>query len=125
MVPGYLLPADLWGPTDEYQLAQVVCSHPGLGSLGAPVKREVLAFHCNNASVVHIMAKASTCSKTMVALVHTFMLLAMQYNVQVHIQHIAGVCNDIADVLSHFEMHRFWQLCPHAEPGPLTPANIW
>ena len=50
----------------------------------------------------------------MMALVHTFTLLAMQHNVQVYIQHIAGVCNDVADVLLHFKMDRFWQLWPHA-----------
>ena len=70
------------------------------------------------------MAKASTGSKTMMALVHTFMLLAMQHNVQVHIQHITGVCNDVADALLCFKMDKFWQLCLHAEPEPLTLASI-
>ena len=53
------------------------------------------------------MAKASTCSKTMMALVHTFLLLAMHHNIQVHIQHITRFSNDIVDALSHFEMDRF------------------
>ena len=92
---------------------------------GPWLKGKHLLFHCDSASIVHIMAKASTRSKTMMALVHIFTLLAMQHNVQVHIQHITGVCNDVADAFSHFEMDRFWQLCPHAEPEPLTPANIW
>ena len=92
---------------------------------GPQLRGKHLLFHYGNASMVHIMAKASTCSKTMMALVHSFTLLTMQHNVQVHIQHIAGVCNDIANVLSHFEKHRFWQLCPHAEPEPLTLDNIW
>ena len=65
---------------------------------GPWLKGKHLLFHCNNALVVHIMAKASTCSKTMMALICTFMLLAMWHNVQVHIQHIARVCNDIADI---------------------------
>ena len=89
------------------------------------LKGKHLLFHCDNASVVHIMAKASMCSKTMMALVHTFMLLAMQHNVQVHIQHITGVCNDMTDALLCFEMDRFWQLCPHAVPEPLPLASIW
>ena len=65
------------------------------------------------------MAKASTHSKTMMALVHTFMFLSMQHNVHVHIQHIAGVNNEIADALSHFEMDRFCKLCLHAQADPL------
>ena len=37
------------------------------------LKGKCLLFHCNNASVVHIMAKASTNSKTMMALVRTLL----------------------------------------------------
>ena len=89
------------------------------------LKGKHLLFHWDNASVVHIMAKASTHSKTMMALVHTFTLLSMQHNIHVHIQHITGVNNDIADALSRFEMDRFWQLCQHAEADPLPMANNW
>ena len=92
---------------------------------GPKLKGKHLLFHCNNALVVHIMAKASACSKTMMTLVHTFTLLSMQHNVQVHIQHITRVSNNIADALSCFEMDRFWQLCLHAEADPLPVAKIW
>ena len=84
-----------------------------------------MLFHCNNASVVHIMAKASTHSKTMMALVHTVTLLSMQLNIHVHIKHIARANNDIADALSHFRMDRFWQLRLHAEADPFPAAKIW
>ena len=84
-----------------------------------------LLFHCNNASVVHIMAKVSSHSKTMMVLVCSFTLLTMHHNVHVKIQHIAGAKNDIADALSHFEMDRFHQLCPQAAPEPLPPVIIW
>ena len=63
-----------------------------------------LLFHCDNASVVHIMARASSHSKSMMALVHTFTLLAMRYNVHIKVQHIAGLHNEVADALSHFDM---------------------
>ena len=92
---------------------------------GPHVKEKCLLLHCNNASVVHIMAKTSTHSKTMVALVCTFTLLSMQHNVHVHIQHIAGVNNEIAGGLSHFKMERFHKLCPHAQADPLPQVTIW
>ena len=92
---------------------------------GPQLQGRCLLFHCNNASIVHIMAKASTCSKTMMALVRTFMLLTVQHNIHVHIQHIAGVNNDVVDALLHFEMDRFWQFCLHAVPEPLPLASIW
>ena len=84
-----------------------------------------LLFHCDNASVVHIMAKASLHSKTMMVLVCTFTLLAMHHNIHIKIQHIAGAINEVADMLSRFDMERFWWLCPGAAPQPLSPITIW
>ena len=92
---------------------------------GPRLKGKCLLLHCDNASIVHIMAKASTHSKTMIALVRTLTLLSMQHNVHVHIQHITGVNNKIADALFQFEMDRFHQLCPHAEVKPLPQVAIW
>ena len=48
---------------------------------GPQLKGKHPLFHCDNALVVHIMAKASTHSKTMMALVHTFTLLSIQHNI--------------------------------------------
>ena len=96
-----------------------------LALFGPHIKGKHLLLHCNNALVVHIMAKASTHSKSMMAPVCTFTLLSMQHNVHVHIQHIVGVNNDVADALSHFEMDRFQQLCLHAEAETLPEVNIW
>ena len=84
-----------------------------------------LLFHCDNASVVHIMAKASSHSKTMMVLVCSSTLLMMHHNVHVKIQHFAGVKNNIVDALLHFELDRFHQLCPQAAPEPLPPVIIW
>ena len=92
---------------------------------GPQLTGKCLLFHCNNASVVHIMAKASSCSKTMMVLVHTFTLLAMHHNVHIKIQHIAGANNEVADALSRFDMDRFRQLCPGAAPQSLPPITIW
>ena len=92
---------------------------------GPQLTGKCLLFHYDNASVVHIMAKASTHSKTMMVLVHTFTLLAMHHNVHVKIQHIAGVKNDVVDALSCFKMDRFRQLCPGAVLESLTPITIW
>ena len=71
------------------------------------------------------MAKASSRSKTMMALVHTFTLLAMRHNVHIKVQHIAGLHNEVADALSHFDMDRFQWLCPGAAPESLAPVTIW
>ena len=124
MVSGYLPPAGIQGPTDEPSTGMSFMQSPWLWLLWGPhLKGRCLLLHCDNASVVHIMAKASTHSKTMMALVQTFTLLSIQHNVHVHIQHIAGVNKEIADAVSRFEMDRFQQL--HAEAEPLPEVNIW
>ena len=92
---------------------------------GPHLKGKCLLLHCDNASVVHIMAKVSTHSKTMMALVWTFTFLSMQHNIHMHILHIAGVNNEIADALHHFKMDRFQQLCLQAEAEPLPKVTIW
>ena len=84
-----------------------------------------LLFHCDNASVVHIMAKASSRSKSMMALVHTFTLLAMCHNVHIKVQHIAGLHNEVADALSRFDMDRFRRQCLDAALESLAPIIIW
>ena len=66
----------------------------------------------------------------MMALVHTFTLLSMQHNIHVHIQHIAGVNNDIADALSCFKMDRFsahmqrWNPFPRSIFGSSAGAQV-
>ena len=92
---------------------------------GPQLAGKLLLFHCDNASVVHIMAKASLHSKTMMALVHTFTLLAMQHHVHIKVQHIAGLNNEVADALSRFDMDRFRQLYPGAASELLSPVTIW
>ena len=92
---------------------------------GPHLKGKCLLLHCNNALVRHIMAKAFTHSKTMMPLVQIFTILSMQHNIHVHIQHIAGVNNEIADALSCFKMDRFCKLLPHAQVKPLPEVNIW
>ena len=61
----------------------------------------------------------------MMALVHTFRLLAMQHHVHIKVQHIAGLNNEVADALSRFDMDRFRRLCLGAAPKLLSPVTIW
>ena len=71
---------------------------------GPHLKGKCLLLHCDNVSVVLIMDKASTGSKTIMALVRTFTLIYMQHNIHVHIKHITGVNNKLADAFFCFEV---------------------
>jgi len=57
------------------------------------------------------------------ALVRLLYFCAVQHYINVCIIHVPGVCNDIADSLSHFQIQRFKQIVPNANSLPdTTPA---
>ena len=53
-------------------------------------------------------------------------LLTLRYNFYLKVQLIEGKRNDIADLLSRFQMERFRMLAPHADPAPCqVPQALW
>ena len=85
--------------------------------------RRIILFHCNNKSVVDIWDKGSTRAAHTMALVRLLYFCAVHHQLNVCVVHVPGVCNDIADALSHFQMDRFWKLAPTANQRPdSTPA---
>jgi len=45
---------------------------------------------------------------------------AVQHNINDCIIHVSGVCNDIADSFSHFQMQRLRKLAPNSNSQPNT-----
>ena len=70
-----------------------------------------ILFHCDNRD------KGSTRATHTMALVRLQYFCAIHHNLNVCIVHVPGVCNDIADALSHFQMDRFQKLAPNANPS--------
>ena len=81
---------------------------------GPSWKRQKILFHCDNKAVVDIWEKGSTRAPQTMALVRLLYFCAAHYNINVCIVHVPGVCNDIADSLSRFQMDRFRKLAPQA-----------
>jgi len=52
------------------------------------------------------------------SLIRLLPLCAARHNIHVMVTHIAGTDNSIADALSRFQVHRFWQLAPLAASQP-------
>jgi len=82
--------------------------------------RRKILFHCDNQAVVDIWEKGSTRATHTMALVRLLYYCAVQHNINVCIVHVPGVCNDIADSLSRFQMHRFKRLAPNSNLHPDT-----
>ena len=79
-------------------------------------QRQKILFHCDNKAVVDIWDKGSTRAVRLMALVRLLYFYAAHHNINVCIVHVPGVCNNIADSLSRFQMDRFRKLAPHANP---------
>lgn len=85
-------------------------------------------FRSDNLAVVHIInSQTSQCERIM-HLVRLFVLQCLKYNIVFKAVHIPGVCNELADSLSRFQMDRFRAAAPNADwvmtPIPSLPI-LW
>lgn len=80
--------------------------------------RKRVLFHCDNQATVHIINKGRSKALVIMKLVRRLVLLAAKLNFAFSASFIPGVKNEIADSLSRFQMARFWELAPDANPLP-------
>ena len=79
-----------------------------------------LQFWCDNESVVAIINSGHSRAPRIMDLVRVLVLLSMKHNFFVRAKHVPGVSNGIADSLSRFQVQRFRELAPHADPQPCS-----
>ena len=91
---------------------------------GDQFKGKRILVHCDNTSIMQIMAKCSSKSKSMMVLVHSLAIFGMQHNFNLCLQHIPRVNNGIADALSRFNHKQFWQLAPGVDPIMMPLASF-
>ena len=92
-----------------YNLEGTICNRSSRPYVG------LILFHCDNQAVVDIWDRGSTRASHTMGLVCLLYFCASHYNINVCFIHVAGVRNDIADSLSHFEMDKFRKLAPRSE----------
>ena len=93
---------------------------------GSMLQNTRVVFWTDNQAVVAIMYRqTSRCPKIM-KLVRTLVIRCLGLNILFKARHVPGIDNGIADALSRFQMTRFRQLAPGADPTitPL-PADLW
>ena len=91
---------------------------------GDQFKGKRILVHCDNASVIQIMAKGSSKSKSMMVLVRSLAMFGMQHNFDLHLQHIPEVNNGIADALLRLNHEQFQQLTPGSDPTMMPLASF-
>jgi hypothetical protein len=80
-----------------------------------------LLFHCDNMATVCVLNKGRSDSPAIMQLMRRLALIAAKSNFAYASEHVPGVENQLADSLSRFQLHRFRQLAPQADPLP-TPV---
>lgn len=75
----------------------------------------------DNQPLVSIINKRTSKSKRVIVLLRKLVFLTMYNNIQFKAIHIEGSRNEIADILSRFQEHRFRSLAQNAD---LLPADI-
>ncbi|XP_070572205.1 uncharacterized protein [Ptychodera flava] len=87
--------------------------------------RKRILFHCDNSATVHIINKGRSKSPIIMKLMRRLVILAATHHFMFHAEHIPGKLNTIADSLSRFQMQRFWDEAPHADPAPCqVPSEV-
>ena len=71
--------------------------------------------------------RGSTCAPHTMGLVRLLYFCASRCDINVCVTHLSGVCNDIADSLSHFQMEKFRKLASrsivHSNYIPAWPTQ--
>ncbi|XP_077790847.1 uncharacterized protein LOC144328967 [Podarcis muralis] len=85
-----------------------------------------VCFWTNNQAVVSVLAKLSSRSPRVSALLRVFVLHCLRNNIVFSARFVPGVSNEIADALSRFQMERFRLLVPEARIRPeCFPEHLW
>ena len=79
-----------------------------------------IKFYCDNLGTVQIIRKGRSKVNNIMKLMRQLTWCSVKNNFCIYAEHVPGVENIIADSLSRFQIDRFKQLVPEADPAPLT-----
>ena len=71
------------------------------------VRRSVL-FQCDNTGVVAGVSKGSAKEPVVMHLLHSTWFFVVHFDLAISIEHISGVCNGMADMLSRDKIQHFF-----------------
>ncbi|VDH90181.1 Hypothetical predicted protein [Mytilus galloprovincialis] len=89
--------------------------------------RKRILFYCDNLSVVEIITKGRSKVPSIMKLMRKLTFHSAMHNYVVHVRHIPGTQNSIADSISRYQMEKFRKLAPKADQIPtpcLAPAHL-
>ena len=88
--------------------------------------RKSVLFQCNNTGVIAAVSKGSAKEPVVMHLLRSMWFFVAHFDMSISIEHISGVCNGVADMLSRDKIQHFFllnprvDLCPTPIPEELT-----
>jgi ribonuclease HI len=82
---------------------------------GDNLTNKCIILHSDNQAVVHIINKQSSKDSKIMGLVRRLVIACMKHNILVRSEHVPGKENNLADMLSRFQIEDFRQNAPWAD----------
>ena len=84
-----------------------------------------IVLHSDNIAVVHVINKNTSRDPLLMKLMRRLMVASLKHNIYFHAEHIPGLHNTAADLLSRLQIDRFKALFPSMEKEPTEiPRNL-
>ena len=87
---------------------------------GPSLQNKRLTLFTDNMALVAVLNKQSSKDKLTMCLVRKLVLLCLQNNIVLNANHVRGIFNQFADLLSRLQIGKFKRICTWANPSP-TP----
>ena len=89
------------------------------------LKNHNLIFMVDNMSIVDILQSQTSKDPHIMSLLHPMVVTSMIHNVQFYAYHIPGKHNNVADLLSRFQVQKALSLAPWLDPLPVQVPQDW
>ena len=112
--------ADAWSHSSDYHITLLELYPIVLAVMlwCERLRNKNIIFFCDNKAVVDILNSQTSKDALVMKLVRKFVLKCMQYNINFHLQHIAGKQNIVSDALSRLQIHKARSLQPGLKAHP-------
>lgn len=91
---------------------------------GSCLANSTVVIHSDNSAVVHVINKTTSKDTRLMQLMRRLMILSLSHNIHFQAQHIPGVANTAADLLSRLQVPQFLIRFPNMDKTPtLVPAS--
>ena len=93
---------------------------------GDSLSRKQITVFTDNEAIVSVWSTGSSRDPAIMTLVRSLFFLSVKCNLALTFQHVPGVFNVYADLLSRLQVDAFKSACQQASPTPsIIPASVW